>query len=230
MSPRVFDRFMVDIHIGANLKLHRLTPAERWCYVAGVLSVAAQAPIRGCLVIGDEDATPGDFAKRAHVTKAVATSTIDKLRCLGVIEPDDDLGCYRVHDWDEYQVAPRMDPTNADRQRKWRERRNAASVTLRNAEKNRYVTQGREEKGREEPPLPPASGGPRLVEQSPFLPPRPIGGRRREQEAYRQALDAFADAHFPDIDPELVRGVIGAVGGARTADDLRPHIEKWSAA
>lgn len=144
-----FDRFMVDIHIGANLKLHRLTPPERWCYVAGVFSIAAQAPIRGCLVIGDEDARPEDYAQRANVTKAVAATTLDKLRALGMIEIDPELGCERVHDWDEYQPKPKTDRTNADRQRRWKDRNGGSNGTS-NAVTNGLVTPGREEKRRED--------------------------------------------------------------------------------
>lgn len=126
MSPRKFDRFMVDVHIAANPKLARLNPAERWCLVGGVLSLAALAPVRGRLLIGDQAAEVADVAHHARVTAAVARSTLEKLRRVGMIVPDAELECERVHDFEEWNPGPKNDPTNADRQRRYRERRRNA--------------------------------------------------------------------------------------------------------
>lgn len=147
VSPTKFDRFMVAIHIGTNRKLRRLTPPERWCFVAGVLSIAAQASIPGCLVVGGGvDAEARDYAEQSGVTLAVATSTLRKLRDLAVIEYDQELGCETVRGWGEYQVQPRRpDPTNTDRQRRWRDKHRNGEVT----HPNNGRANGTEEKGNE---------------------------------------------------------------------------------
>ena len=53
-----FDRFMVVNDIGTGRKLRRLPVVQRWTYVAGVLAIASQSPIRGALLIHDGE--PGD--------------------------------------------------------------------------------------------------------------------------------------------------------------------------
>lgn len=150
MTRAKFDRFMLDVHIGTNRKLRRLTVPERWCHVAGVLAVAAQAPIRGRLLVGDDHATDEDYAETAGVSTAVARSTVAKLRKIGVIVHDDDHECERIHDWDDINPEPKKDPDAAERMRRYRERRKArdantvTSVTGRNSD---VVTPGREGKG-----------------------------------------------------------------------------------
>jgi hypothetical protein len=139
VSPRAFDRFMVSTQIGTNRKLRRLNPAERWCFVAGVLPIAAMSPIRGCLIVGRDQAEPRDYAEQAGVTVGVVRSTLQKLRDVGMVYGDSDMGCEVVHDFEDWNPAPKKDPTNAERQRRWRERH-------RNARDRNAVTPGREEK------------------------------------------------------------------------------------
>lgn len=144
MTPRRFDRFMIDVEIGRSLKLARLSPPERLCHIVGVLAVAAKAPVRGCLLVGEHEASAAEIALQASVPVKVARSTMSKLEDIGVLERDEELDCWRVHDWGDYNPAPKRDATNADRQRRYRERRNArrnavtavtgnADVTARNA-------------------------------------------------------------------------------------------------
>lgn len=125
MSPRRFDRFMVDVEVGRSLKLARLTVPERLCHIVGVLAVAAKAPVRGCLLVGEHEASAAEIALQASVTLGVAKSTLVKLQDVGVLERDEELACWRVHDWVEYNPEPRHDATNTERQRRYRERRNA---------------------------------------------------------------------------------------------------------
>lgn len=202
-----FPRFMVDVNVGTNRKLRRLTPAERWCHVAGVLAIAAQATVRGCLLIGSADPEPHDYAEQAGVPLAVVTSTLDKLRELGIIEDDPENGCERVHDWDDFNPPPKNDPTAAERAQRYRRNRaerDRHTVTHRDvtgvtAAGLVTITGGREGKGKEEsPPDPPQAGG------SEICPDRPLGGRAREQAAYRLDLERFADAHFPGKPADLV--------------------------
>jgi len=149
---------MLDVDIGTNRKIRRLTPSERWCHIAGVLSVAAKAPIRGRLLIGQQEPELRDYAEQAGVSVAVAKSTMAKLRDLAVVLPDEEHGCEMIHDWSDCNPDPKHDPTAPERMKRYRERRNNRNenggVTDRN---NRNVTPGREEKGREEKLNPPKS-------------------------------------------------------------------------
>lgn len=123
---RKFDRFMVDVNVGTNRKLRRLSVAERLCHLTGVLPVAAQAPIRGRLLVGDSEAEPRDFAELAGVSIRVALSTITKLREVGIIVKDDENQCEMVHDWADWNPSPKEDRTNVERQRRFQDRRRAA--------------------------------------------------------------------------------------------------------
>lgn len=133
MSRRAFDRYMVQIGMGTNAKLGELTDSEFRAHVVGVLAIAAASPYRGCLIVGSLRATPKHIALAAGVTERVARSAVTKLCEAGVLFEDLDLGCLRVHDWDEINPAPKVDRTAAERQRRWRER---------NAARNGSVTAG----------------------------------------------------------------------------------------
>jgi hypothetical protein len=118
-----FDHFMVHVEIGTRRKLRRnFSVPERWCYVAGVLSIAATAPVRGRLLIEGERADEQDVAERAGVSLTVARSTMTKLREKGMVVPDEDMECERVHDWEEHNPEPKRDKTAAERARRYRER------------------------------------------------------------------------------------------------------------
>ena len=45
-----------------------------------------------------------------------------KLREVGVLVEDPEFDCERVHDWDEYNPAPKRDTTAAERQRRRRDK------------------------------------------------------------------------------------------------------------
>jgi hypothetical protein len=168
MSPRPFDRFMVDIEVGRNLKLARLQPAERWAFIAGVLAVAAKAPMRGSMTVGLLPATPEDVARQADVAVAVAARTLDKIRELGMLERDDE-GVDWVHDWEDWQREPSK-ASDADRARKYRARLRAsrdASHGVTDASRDANVTghdetrdasRTKREVEVEDPPYPPNGG------------------------------------------------------------------------
>jgi hypothetical protein len=130
MSRRAFDRFMVDVELASNPKIGRLTDREFRILVSGVWALAAKAEPRGYLVIAGQPATPADVAHQAHCSPAAATATLDKLRQLDMLEFDEDESLERCHDWDEVNPAPKVDQTNAERQRRYRERRNAERNAL----------------------------------------------------------------------------------------------------
>lgn len=172
---RKFDRYMVDVNVGTNRKLRRLSVAERLCHLAGVLPVAAQAPIRGRLLVGDQNAEARDFAELAGVSIRVASSAIAKLREVGIVVRDEENECEMVHDWADWNPEPKSDPTAAERMRRYRERRglrNVTPVTDRNAVTD---TPGREGKGKEEntPQPPDGDEGGRTSSRKPPRPPAP---------------------------------------------------------
>jgi hypothetical protein len=123
MPRQTFDRVMIDVGIGRHVKLRHLSDAERWCFVAGVLPIAADAPVRGFLLVGNEPATPEAVAFVAGSRASVARSSLSKLRAASVLIPNSDLGCEEVHDFEEWNPPPRRDKTAADRARRYRERR-----------------------------------------------------------------------------------------------------------
>lgn len=116
---------MVATGAGTHIKFARLTDAERCAHFLGVLSVASQAPVRGCLLVGDQEAEAIEVAREAGVPEKVAASTLRKLQAVGVLVRDDDLDCWRVHDWEDVNPEPKPDPTNAERQARYRARRKA---------------------------------------------------------------------------------------------------------
>lgn len=117
--------------VGQDRKLRRLTPEERWCFVAGVLAVAHDAPTRGLLLIGEGiPAEPGDIAETAGVDAAVAEATLEKLRRLRVIAVDPEHECERVVNWAKYNPDPAPSNTrDAWRERKQKQRRRAREGT-----------------------------------------------------------------------------------------------------
>lgn len=125
MSGRAFAHFMVANDIGRNLKLARMKPAERWAYVAGVLSIAAQAEMRGTLLIGRAPADERDVARQADVPVTVARAALKQLRTLGVLERDAD-GIEWVHDFGVHNPQPRRDETAAERAQRYRDKQRAS--------------------------------------------------------------------------------------------------------
>lgn len=122
MSRPKFDRLMLDVEIGGNLKLIGLTDSEFRAHVAGVLSIAAKSPIRGRLLIGDQPAGAEHVAAQARVKPAVARSALAKLRSVGIVIPDLEFDCEQVHDFEAMNPAPKTDRTAAERQQRRRDR------------------------------------------------------------------------------------------------------------
>lgn len=157
---RSFDRVMVAMHIGSHPKFARLTNSELLCFITGVLPVAQQSLFRGRLLVGDQHATPEDISAQTgrRVSPAAVRKTLHKLIEVGALVEDDETGALRVHDFEQWNPAPRVDRTNADRQRRYRERRNAS----RNAVTNGPVTPPEVEEEKT-PPNPPGGGGVRFA-------------------------------------------------------------------
>lgn len=120
-----FDRFMVARDAASNPKVKRMKRAgkeTRWAWFHGVLAIAARAQPRGYLTIGDLPADEHDVADVADVTVAEARRAMKVGRDLGMLVRDDTTGWEFVHDWDEFNPAPRNDQTNAERQQRFRDR------------------------------------------------------------------------------------------------------------
>lgn len=142
MSPRrAFNRFMVDVENGSNLKLLRLSDSEYRCLMAGVLPIAAKSVVRGCLLVGDCPATVEDVANQARKPVSAARRAMEKLRELGIVFFDAEIGCERVHDFEDWNPSPKKDATNAERQKRFRERQaRNGTVTAPVTAADRYVT------------------------------------------------------------------------------------------
>lgn len=120
MSPRAFDRYMLDVEAGRNLKLSRLKDGERLAFFVGILPIAAKSPIRGRLLVGELPAEPRDVALQASVSERVARNAMGRLRDLGVLLADDEYQCERVREFEEWNPPPKKDTTAAERQAKRR--------------------------------------------------------------------------------------------------------------
>jgi hypothetical protein len=117
---RGYDSMLVYARLGGDRKFRRLSPAERWCAVFGVWAIAAQSPVRGYLLITeDEPAQDRDYATEANVALGVARSTMTKMRSLGMLEMDPEMGAEHVHDWHEHQ----KDPKPSESKQAWRDRK-----------------------------------------------------------------------------------------------------------
>jgi predicted DNA-binding transcriptional regulator len=143
VSRSGYNRYMVVVGAGRHAKFARLTDAERCAHFLGVLSVAAQSPIRGYLLIGEEEAGADEIAREAAVTRRQAQSAIEKLKRVGVLQRDGTVGAWFVHDWSDVNPEPKSDPAGAKRQAAYRARRqarNGSSNAMSNAPRNAPVT------------------------------------------------------------------------------------------
>lgn len=214
-----FDRVMVHVEIAHHLKLRKLTDAERWAFVAGVLPIAAKSEMRGALTVGRAPAEAEDVAHQARVSVRVARSCLDKLRAVGLLERDGEVEW--VHDFEQWNPEPKRDETAAQRAREYRRRQKAkrqaaepTDVTEPSRVTGRGVTgvtpvtitdrHAPEEKRREEetPPLPPKGGdhGSRHgsgIAPDAIAPEKPAGDRQRDQAAYEQQMRSFVAGLFP---------------------------------
>lgn len=129
MSPRKFTHFMVSVGMGTHAKLAALTDSEYRAHISGVLAIAAEAPVRGYLLVGEQAAESVHIARVAGVTEKVAASAVAKLKAVGVLLFDEELEAWGVHDWLDHNPDPKRDVTAAERAKRYRERRKNARVT-----------------------------------------------------------------------------------------------------
>jgi hypothetical protein len=216
---RTFDRFMVHVHIGSHPKFARLTDAEFRAVVAGVLPLAAMSSIRGRLLIADQPVEPRDVAHQARVSTRVASSAMEKLRAVGVIVPDEELNCERVHDFEDWNPAPKVDTTNAERQARYRAKLKTQTAS-RNAVTNGVVTPRITPPEVEGEGKNPPVGVPPVSVTAPSPPARPdtrgmdwkarkdaIAEHEAEVEHYELEMDRWATEHFPQVHGRLVKHI-----------------------
>lgn len=222
MSGRkAFNRFMIEVEIASNGKVGRLTDPEFRCMVTGVWALAAKSTVRGRLLIGDLLVEPADVARQARCTTAVAKRTMAKMRELGMLEPDDEFGCERVHDWDHINPPPKTDNTAAERQQRRRDRLRAlrddnGTITpvSRRDDRDGHADEVEVEGERKTPPTPPR------------------GERARDKDRYEEQLARFVAEHFPQVPPGLVAHHASQLRSRRvepTVERLRPLIEEKAA-
>lgn len=213
MAPRQFDRYMIAIGASRHVKFRRLSIPERYAFFMGVLSIAAQSPIRGCLLVGDLNAEPEDVAAEAAVPVRVARSAMDKLRTVGVIVRDETNDCEAIHDFTDWNPEPKRDETNAERQRRYRARRNGVTDAVTSTVSNGHVTADNALEVEVE------------VEVTP-LPPR--GNRVRDKQQFDLEVQAFAKNVLGIEDEEGWRNVKGAIlSGARSREDVAAWLKQW---
>lgn len=132
--PRPYDKFMVAYKIGADLQLRQVPPPQRWVWVAGVVALAAQSPIRGHLL--DVKAMPltnEAIAEEASVKPRLSREALTAFRDLDLILGDDELGCEWVPNFKLYNPDPPAKSKEGERLRK-REQRARERITKRFAE------------------------------------------------------------------------------------------------
>jgi hypothetical protein len=211
MTKRAFDRFMVASNNGHSTKLARLTDAEFRALVQGIWPIASEATPRGAFMVGNLPATAEDVVFKAPKVKLkTAQTAIAKLRALGMLEHDEEIGGEWVHDWDKLNPTPKTDSTNAKRQAEWRARNTdvTADVTPEVTASNASEVKKVEGEGRTTP-LPPNGGNAKI-------PVRPPGNRLRDRQQYDDEVEAFAAAVLPDVEANAavvaVKGVLGLPG------------------
>jgi hypothetical protein len=217
-----FDSFMVRVEIGGNRKLARFTPEERWCVVAGVWALAAKSPVRGYLLIAENVAVEvDDVAAQAEVKPLTARRTLEKMRKLGMLEHDDELGAEHVHDWHQHQ----RDPKPSESREAWRERqrrkRDRDRESRAQAVTTSRVTTGAESHPKREekrskgnnPPLPPASGG-----------------RQRDRDRFDRELAAWVAEELPQLPPRETVGMVrAALGeGLHRREEILAYLARWN--
>ena len=122
---------MVAYGIGGDVDLALVPEGQRWVWVAGVLALAAQSPIRGHLLNkAAEPITSRDVAAAAGAKRALTLKALDHFRSRGMIVPDDELACEWVPNFKLYNFDPPSSSTEGERLRK-REQRARQTIAKR---------------------------------------------------------------------------------------------------
>lgn len=222
--PRGFDCLMLHVGIGPNRKMRRLTDGEFRAFVAGVLPVAAESPVRGALLVArGEAAEAEDVAGLAGVATEVAASALAKLLKYGTLVEDPASGCVRVAQWEVFNPAPRpSEAREATRQRKQKQRQREKD------DRDRAEREGRTPQLRMDGQR---AAGLRIVDGPPPPPKRSSQGtptgRRRDFDAAVAAMQDYAARLYPEGDArEIARAIETAIRYAKvkTDDEVRAYL------
>lgn len=114
-----FDRIMLAQRTCRSRKIRRLDDGEFRAFI-GALCLAGESPVRGALLVSQgEPATAEDIADETGVSDEVAEATLTKLEKLETLTRDEDLGCLRFSNWDEFNPSPKP----SESREAWRERK-----------------------------------------------------------------------------------------------------------
>jgi hypothetical protein len=117
-----FDHVMVHHNAGRNLKVRSFTTAEACAWVFGVLPIGGMARMRGAFMVGARPATARDVAEQSGQSMRTCTNLLQKMRDMGMLEHDPEIGAEWIHDFEEHNPEPKKDPTAAKRARDYRAR------------------------------------------------------------------------------------------------------------
>lgn len=112
--PKPWFRFYCEaVH---DRKLRRLTPAQRWVWVA-VLCAARQSPKPGFLLVGDEPMNVDDLADIAAVSSKETAGAVRAFLAAGMLEDGFD-GVWQVVAWEKRQYESDRSTTRTRKHRK----------------------------------------------------------------------------------------------------------------
>ena len=103
MAPRKQPWFRLYVEAVTDMKLARLTPAQKWLWVV-VLAAAKQSAIEGFLMLSErEPMTAVDLARMADMRERDVTEGLELMSRLGLIDVDRNLGAFQVVAWSRRQ-------------------------------------------------------------------------------------------------------------------------------
>lgn len=245
MSPRdKFDRVMLEIRNGTNFKLARLSHAHYRAFFSAVVPIAALSDVRGAFMVHGLPATVEDMrlmSPKLSVTECRSALTV--FRDLGMLETDDD-GIEWVHDFEEWNPAPKRDVTSAERQQRHRDkqRRNGRvtrdvtrdtprDVTRDNRDSNALAREEVEVEV-EDPPAP-VTGGARVLrfDRKPVPDHRRQLAERIHDEFNRQAGTRYQPYTGDGKPSEGLRRIVGALTAHPAVDfDQAAAAIRWQLA
>jgi hypothetical protein len=177
---RPWFRFYVEAL--SDRKLRRLTPAQRWLWVA-VLGAARQSPVPGVLLVSDDEPMdPDDLADIAGMTRREVVKALPLFERAGMIDRDDDLDAWRVTNWGTRQWE--SDDTT-ERTRKHRRRNVPTTAVGTPPETEADTDPSPQPPGPSPEPTPTPAGG--IIEQAVELAAKRYGQHEQTQGRGRAA-------------------------------------------
>lgn len=198
-------------------KLRRLTPAQRWLWVA-VLGAARQSPTPGVLMLTEsEPLTCGDLADLAGMPEKATREGLGRLEELGLVAVDDD-GAWSVPKWNDRQFE--SDDTTA-RTRKHRQGNNETPLMERS-----NAVDGTHQRQRQK------TDTDLLVSSTSDSTPEPVDDdepeRRSDGEKIRDAFELIVERRIGDKTPDDPRAYAATVRAAVRTEHAKAANEALS--